>query len=624
MTTYAGRAVWPQPFMDQRGNARAGLVVTVYEAGTLTPATLYTDRTKATELPSNSTSTDAAGNLWLFADPGDYDAFIDGEAVPFSVATDDADVVHASGAETVAGKKTLSTAPEVTQSGAARVTRETRTPRQFGAPMNGIDPDTAGFRAALDAMGDLNSLRPAELVIDGPLMLDDTVIIRRKSGRITSPGWGSSFNDLTNSKAYIGWLGSAGIEMIRIYECWGLELEGLRLVGNSDAKPSAAIRCFMGAGNSNQMLTMRRLWVGPLWGYDIDHERQFSTGLLWDGANANNDFMRLDTICTHMCDTGFKFVGTQMGESELQHLLASYCDTGLESASTLTIHGFHCLGNSDYDLRLTGDSRMSIDNYSSEGSAAFADLTSTPSTLVVDGGNFQAGENMREDGRIINGQTPYFTNVELRSFYLADTTTVDQATPTIRLRGGSEKALLLKNTKGIGEENIDMQADSGGEKRILMVEQTPSGGATQRFVVNNFNQGDIDFDRFDFAEQDIAQRRANGVNRFESWRQTAEVDDEIGRWDFVGRSTRQNVARIAAFVAPDWTDAGELAFYTKWSGDPLAQRLRLLRTGGLFINNTTLNPSSSPAGGGTLYVDKDDGALKYRGPSGTVTTVAPA
>jgi hypothetical protein len=39
-----------------------------------------------------------------------------------------------------------------------------------------------------------------------------------------------------------------------------------------------------------------------------------------------------------------------------------------------------------------------------------------------------------------------------------------------------------------------------------------------------------------------------------------------------------------------------------------------------FANGTA--PSTSPAGVGQLYVES--GALKYRGSSGTVTTVAPA
>jgi hypothetical protein len=42
----------------------------------------------------------------------------------------------------------------------------------------------------------------------------------------------------------------------------------------------------------------------------------------------------------------------------------------------------------------------------------------------------------------------------------------------------------------------------------------------------------------------------------------------------------------------------------------------------IFIANATTNPSTNPSGGGVLYVDS--GALKYRGSSGTVTTIANA
>jgi hypothetical protein len=44
--------------------------------------------------------------------------------------------------------------------------------------------------------------------------------------------------------------------------------------------------------------------------------------------------------------------------------------------------------------------------------------------------------------------------------------------------------------------------------------------------------------------------------------------------------------------------------------------------GVVAIANATVAPSVNPAGGGILYVQ--DGALKYRGPNGTVTVIAPA
>jgi hypothetical protein len=44
--------------------------------------------------------------------------------------------------------------------------------------------------------------------------------------------------------------------------------------------------------------------------------------------------------------------------------------------------------------------------------------------------------------------------------------------------------------------------------------------------------------------------------------------------------------------------------------------------GVIAIANASVVPSVNPAGGGILYVE--DGALKYRGSNGTVTTIAPA
>jgi hypothetical protein len=44
--------------------------------------------------------------------------------------------------------------------------------------------------------------------------------------------------------------------------------------------------------------------------------------------------------------------------------------------------------------------------------------------------------------------------------------------------------------------------------------------------------------------------------------------------------------------------------------------------GVIGIANASVLPSVNPAGGGVLYVE--DGALKYRGSRGTITTIAPA
>ena len=42
----------------------------------------------------------------------------------------------------------------------------------------------------------------------------------------------------------------------------------------------------------------------------------------------------------------------------------------------------------------------------------------------------------------------------------------------------------------------------------------------------------------------------------------------------------------------------------------------------MFLPDCTTAPTANPTGGGILYVE--GGALKYRGSSGTVTTIGPA
>lgn len=69
--TYAGR-YGPFPVMDSRGNALVGAQVYVYEDGSGTLATLYSDKIKSSTV-SNPVTADAYGNAEFFTVPGTYD-----------------------------------------------------------------------------------------------------------------------------------------------------------------------------------------------------------------------------------------------------------------------------------------------------------------------------------------------------------------------------------------------------------------------------------------------------------------------------------------------------------------------------------------------------------------------
>ena len=93
-----------------------------------------------------------------------------------------------------------------------------------------------------------------------------------------------------------------------------------------------------------------------------------------------------------------------------------------------------------------------------------------------------------------------------------------------------------------------------------------------------------------------------------------------GRYDSGG--TRTNFATIGGLkeIATDGSSLGAFVVYTR--GASYAERFRIGSEGVIKVANTSTAPSSSPTGGGYLYVES--GALKFRGSSGTVTTIAPA
>lgn len=93
-----------------------------------------------------------------------------------------------------------------------------------------------------------------------------------------------------------------------------------------------------------------------------------------------------------------------------------------------------------------------------------------------------------------------------------------------------------------------------------------------------------------------------------------------GRYDSSG--TRTNFATIGGLkeLATDGSSLGAFVVYTR--GASFAERFRIGSEGVVRVANTSTPPSSDPTGGGYLYVES--GALKFRGSSGTVTTIASA
>jgi hypothetical protein len=110
-------------------------------------------------------------------------------------------------------------------------------------------------------------------------------------------------------------------------------------------------------------------------------------------------------------------------------------------------------------------------------------------------------------------------------------------------------------------------------------------------------------------------------------------DDGLGKINFLGSNGTTNssvtsiysaVGNSATYGATSATSIPSLiGFVTTPTGSTAGLiRMQILPNGAIAIFNVAAAPATSPAGVGQLYVEA--GALKYRGSSGTVTTIAAA
>jgi hypothetical protein len=110
-------------------------------------------------------------------------------------------------------------------------------------------------------------------------------------------------------------------------------------------------------------------------------------------------------------------------------------------------------------------------------------------------------------------------------------------------------------------------------------------------------------------------------------------DDGLGKINFLGSNGTTNssvtsiysaVGNSATYGATSATSIPSLiGFVTTPTGSVAGlTRMQILPNGAIAIFNVAAAPATSPAGVGQLYVEA--GALKYRGSSGTVTTIAAA
>ncbi|MFF3891792.1 hypothetical protein ACFYY3_01030 [Streptomyces sp. NPDC001812] len=167
---------------------------------------------------------------------------------------------------------------------------------------------------------------------------------------------------------------------------------------------------------------------------------------------------------------------------------------------------------------------------------------------------------------------------------------------------GLDKTLIATNladfvVRCTNDQEMRLTSPNGQEKRLVFSRDPEGSPQWRRWVIRSTNE---------------SETGANAGSNF-----------QIGRYDDTGTllDTPFVISRSTGNVT---LGPGLIARRASASQSSLSLNTASLGggVGVLAIGNAGTAPASNPTGGGVLYAE--GGALKWRGPSGTVTTVAPA
>ena len=284
--------------------------------------------------------------------------------------------------------------------------------KDHGAIGDGVADDTVAIRIAIEAaLGKELTLRAGKLIFPkGIYRITDTLTVTQASAVIEGVGWSSSLPSLGPGVrgSVLKWDGPAGRPMLRLDYCWGTTVTGLRFVGKSSSKPSAAVslRNVNGNPSLSNFNSLANLWIGNLSGYDADAERtQFENGVLLEGDDVHNDTNLFRNLVIYGCDTGVSIGHQQYVRNHFATLRTFGCGTGFKTNATISTSGDNWVmtNSSVADISLGFAARLSVDGFSSEFAHRLLG-ESNSSSLTIRDGYWQVGPKMASDGFVINGR----------------------------------------------------------------------------------------------------------------------------------------------------------------------------------------------------------------------------
>jgi hypothetical protein len=338
------------------------------------------------------------------------------------------------------------------------------TPEQF--KRSGDVDDTASFLRAFDYFrtgqtdGNVGRQAGCTLWLSGGYTISETLLISSIGLTLKGEGWGNSKNP--RSGTWIKWNGPAGISMIKFLQTWNAGLDNLRLIGNSAAKPYAALELADTQTDAFNFTMLNRVFIGPLSGYDTDAVNQFKNGIVASGL-INGDSNTFIQVHIENCDdVGFDIQNPNFTGTHCVGLYINFCPIGLKiELATISGDNWFFGAITDTCFRLLNGSKVMVTNFMSESCARAA--TFHPSygagKLLLPGGAWQVMNTIAADGRVIDTGTAVGWNINLDNFSLQPSAGYTGPVPKIRAynTGGiTNGRLSMRGVKGIYPNNLDL------------------------------------------------------------------------------------------------------------------------------------------------------------------------
>ena len=270
---------------------------------------------------------------------------------------------------------------------------------EHGAIGDGVADDTAAIEAAIaTALGDTGSLRGGRVVFpNGVYRITRTLTIEQAAAVVEGVGRGS----------VLAWDGPPGVPMLLLDYCQGTSVSGLRFVGKSTSRPSAAIsvRTLASHPHGSNFNTLSCIWIGPEGPEDTDSvSHQFDTGILVEGDDVEAGSNRFEMISIASCTTGVRITRSRFRRNAFTGLQIGRCDVGFESNAGISTSGTNWVFNESTlsDISLGPGARLRVKGLAGRRSARLAVTES--SSLMIRDGSWEVGSRIASDGVVISGR----------------------------------------------------------------------------------------------------------------------------------------------------------------------------------------------------------------------------